>query len=118
MNDKHTIMSDNLPEEIWVFKGAKKGTIIVDTIPDDNTAYRLKSTVDAQRAEDSKTIRQLANAANRLRCAQDKMLHKWSEGDDSVKHDLWKKLHEAGKDMLSALDAHAPRIAEAQDGEG
>jgi len=104
MSDKDA-MPDNLPEEIWVFKGAKKGTIIVDTIPDDNTAYRLKSTVDAERAEDGKTIRELAKALERF----------VSIGDLPVKKEVWRQ---ADKTARKALADNAPRIAEAQEGEG
>lgn len=62
--------------------------------------YRLKSTVDAQRAEDSKTIRELAAALGKIK-SREKGWHR------VVWRIAWK-----------ALSDNAKQIAEAQEGEG
>jgi len=36
--------------------------------------------------------------------AQVNMLNKWAEGDDAVKNDLWKRLHECEPDAMEALE--------------
>jgi len=50
------------------------------------------------------SITEIQNAAKELVHAQGRMRDKYSEGDDNVKNDLWKELHEKGdacRDVLA-----------------
>lgn len=37
--------------------------------------------------------------------AQCNMLNKWAEGDDNVKNDLWKRLHNCEHEGMEAIEA-------------
>ena len=71
-------MTDKMPEEIWVFGGGSshytQGCWAYEPLEEPlglgehhGTPYRLKSTVDAERAADSKTIAALAGALESLK---------------------------------------------------
>lgn len=136
-------MPDNLPDEIWVFKGAKKGKIIVDIIPGNNTAYRLKSTVDAERAElekellemegcyaleqdwrvglknqakaDDKTIRELAAGMSLIRKTLDAVSEDIKIPGNLDAACMKAILDTAALRIITLLQDNAPRIAQANE---
>ena len=86
----------NMPEEIYA--GYHYEEFLLSTEKEDGvieTAYRLKYTVDAERAADSKTIAALAEALDMI----------GSESHDSV----------AASTAILALKNSAPRIEEAKE---
>lgn len=74
-------------------------------------AANLKAYAAQQCAEKDKRIAELWNMLNRYRVAQSKILSKWSDGDASVKAELWKKLHCLEDEALDCLAKHEPAKA-------
>ena len=89
-------MSDDMPEKIWADpEDCQCAKCEIAGMAE----YLLKSTVDAEREADSKTIRELAAVLERLACLGNGESHGNSDGNVIAQQ---------------ALAAHAPRIAEAQ----
>lgn len=94
-------MSETMPENMWMDEADMMASVFFTQEPTPSKGYEryiIKSTVDAEREADRKTIRELAAALDR---AADRF---------SVLGYI-----ECVKEAKQALTTHAPRIAEAQE---
>ena len=112
----------DMPEEIWVNRNdtekllhgvtGYRTTTDKDISPSNTTQYRLKSTVDAERAADSKTIAALAKALEKARIQfLSYAISHANKGKNKKSRTNSEYMNICGK----ALADNAPRIAEAQE---
>ena len=81
-NERNKVMSETMPENMWMDEADMMASVFFTQEPTPSKGYEryiIKSTVDAEREADSKTIRELAAALGALADDMDIMAYNYAE---------------------------------------